>query len=728
VNLAGWTLAELLPLFAGGSLAITTMYLLRMRRRQLQVPFAALWRQVTRESDTRRLWRKLRRVLSWLLQIALLALLCLALGDPRPESWLRAPGTLAIVIDRSASMAGAANDSDDAPRSDLANTDPNTAAADLTPKPTRLDLALRRARAELVALGPVDRALVIAAGNEVSVPGPLSRDAEPLLRGLDGLSAQPGEADLTRALALARSALAGQPGGRILVLTDGALDDAGAAALAACASVPEDMPAEAASPVPGDMPKDAVDAVPGDRPDDPATAAAPIRCQVAAFPGPTESVAITAFAARRYPEDREHIEVLAEVHNLGDVAAEVVLEVAADGLSVGRLPLTLGPGERRTEVLRDLDAARTRLLAQLSPGPGSTAAALGPDRDDRAFAIVPPLRPFRVVLITDGTDLFLEAALLTLQDHIQLTGIGPAQVAGSAALAEADLVVIDLGAGPLPSPLPPGDLVIFDPARLPDSPSPVQGNGELARPFLTEQALGHPLLDGVVFKDVNLARGTRLAAEPGDQILVRSLGEPIALIRRQTGQDDASGARTIVAFGFDPRQTDLPLRTAFPNLVANLVTYFEQSRPGFVASVAVGAARPLAVAELGLVADGLGAVEVAGPEPDDLALADALPGVRVPVDRGVFRLRAREPGIYRVRALDGPNAGAEVLLAVNQASAAASDLHDRLADLALPPAAVAGEPPTPLPVGEGPLWTLILLAVVALVTLEWATYHRRVTV
>ena len=702
MNLAGWTLAELLPLFAGGSLAITTMYLLRMRRRQLQVPFAALWRQVTRESDTRRLWRKLRRVLSWLLQIALLALLCLALGDPRPESWLRDPTTLAIVIDRSASMAAFA---DDAATADRETTD-------LTPRPSRLELARRRARAELLALGPVDRALVIAAGNEVSVPGPLSRDPEPLLRGLADLTAQPGEADLTRALALARSALAGQPGARILVLTDGALDDAGAAALAACAAVPEDMSAGAAAPVPEDMP----------------AGTGAVRCQVAGFPGPTESVAITAFAARRYPEDREHIEVLAEVQNLGDTAAEVVLDVAADGLSVGRLPLTLAPGERRTEVLRDLDAARTRLVAQLSPGPGLSAAALGPDRDDRAFAIVPPLRPFRVVLITDGTDLFLEAALLTLQDHIQLTGIGPAQVDGNPALAEADLVVIDLGATALPDPLPPGDLVIFDPARLTPSPSPVLATGELTRPFLTEQAVGHPLLDGVVFKDVNLARGTRLAAEPGDQVLVRSLGEPIALIRRETGQDDSSGARTIVAFGFDPRQTDLPLRTAFPNLVANLVTYFEQSRPGFVASVAVGAARPLAVAELGLVADGLGAVEVAGPEPDDLALADALPAARVPVDRGVFRLRAREPGIYRVRAIDGPNAGAEVLLAVNQASAAASDLHDRLAALDLPPAARAGEPGAPLPVGEGPLWTLILLAVVALVTLEWATYHRRVTV
>lgn len=711
MNLAGWTLAELLPLFAGGSLAITAMYLLRMRRRQLQVPFAALWRQVTRESDTRRLWRKLRRVLSWLLQIVLLALLCLALGDPRPESWLREPTTLAIVIDRSASMAGLAGDPSDTP--------------DERARPSRLDLAVQRARAELVALGPVDRALVIAAGNEVSVPGPLSRDPEPLLRGLDGLGAQPGEADLTRALALARSALAGQPGARILVLTDGALDDAGAAALAACAAAPGDMPAKTAAAAPEDMSGETAAPVPGDISDasDPA-----IRCRVAAFPGPTESVAITAFAARRYPEDREHIEVLAEVQNLGDAAVEVVLDVAADGLSVGRLPLNLGPGERRTEVLRDLEAARTRLVAQLSPGPGFTAAALGPERDDRAFAIVPPLRPFRVVLITDGTDLFLEAALLTLQDHIQLTGIGPAQVPGDPALAEADLVVIDLGAGPLPSPLPPGDLVIFDPARLPGSPSPVQGSGELTRPFLTEQALGHPLLDGVVFKDVNLARGTRLAAEPGDQVLVRSLGEPIALLRRQSGQDDASGARTIVAFGFDPRQTDLPLRTAFPNLVANLVTYFEQSRPGFVASVAVGAARPLAVAELGLVAEGLGAVEVAGPEPEDLALTDALPTARVPVDRGVFRLRARDPGIYRVRALDGPNAGAEVLLAVNQASAAASDLHDRLAALDLPPDAAAGEPPTPLPVGEGPLWTLILLAVVGLVSLEWATYHRRVTV
>ncbi|MBL9106212.1 MAG: VWA domain-containing protein [Myxococcales bacterium] len=685
MTFTGWTLAELGPLFLAGAAAITGLYLLRMRRRQLVVPFAALWRQVTRESDTRRLWRRLRRVLSWLFQLVLLALLCLALGDPRPEVWLRDPRTVAIVIDRSASMGGPAADE---------------------PGVTRLDLAVRRARAEVAGMGPVDRALVITAGPEVAVPGPLARDPEPLQRSLEGLAPQPGEADLTRALDLARSALAGQPGGEVLVLTDGALDLAGAAALAACA----------AGQVPSDMSEGAA----------PETAPA-IACRVAGVGGPSASAAITAFAARRYPEDREHVEVLAEVHNLGDAPVELVLDVAADGLSVGKTPLTLAPGERRTSVLRDVDAARTRLVAVLSPGPGTDPAALGPAGDDRAHAIVPPLRPFRVALITEGTDLFLEAALLTLQDHIQLTGVGPADVAGNPAVDEADLVVIDLGADPLPSPLPARDLVIFDPARRPDSPSPITAVKDLPRPFLTEQALGHPLLDGVVLKDVNLARGTHLETLPGDQVLLRSLGDPIAVLRREAGQDDATGARTIVAFGFDPRQTDLPLRTAFPILVANLVTYFEQSRPGFVASVPVGAARPLAVAELGLVADGLTAVEVAGPEQDGLSDAD-LPSARIPVDRGVFRLRAHEPGIYRVRAVDGAGAGAGVLLAVNQASAAASDLHDRLPDLQLPAAALAGEAPAPLPVSDGPLWTLILLALAGLIALEWATYHRRVTV
>ena len=39
-----------------------------------------------------------------------------------------------------------------------------------------------------------------------------------------------------------------------------------------------------------------------------------------------------------------------------------------------------------------------------------------------------------------------------------------------------------------------------------------------------------------------------------------------------------------------------------------------------------------------------------------------------------------------------------------------------------------GEAPEPAPLSEGPLWTLIMLAAVGLIAVEWATYHRRKTV
>lgn len=670
MNLAGWSAGAVATLFAGGAAVITALYLLKMRRRAVEVPFAALWQRVTRESDARRIWKRLRRLVSWLVQLLILAAIALALGDPRPDVWLREPATVAIVVDLSASMGGPSEGGDGA--GDGAGGEAGDSAED----PSRLDAALARARAEIAALGPSDRALVIAAGPEVSVLSALGRDHSALLRGLDGLAPTPGEADLGRALALARNAVDGQPGPRILLLTDGAVDDAGAKAVRACAE-------------------------------------GPLPCSVARFQGPAANLAITAFAARRYPQDREKVEVLAEIVNLGDAEASVLLEVQADGLGIGRREVTLGPGESSRQILGELDAARARLEARLIAPEGSTAGHLGPAEDDVAFAVIPPLRPLEVALATDGTNLFVEAALLTLDDHVHLSGVPIADAsADHPAIAAADVVFYDPGANPLPSPLPSKDMVLFDPWRFDDSPSPIAKVRDIPRPFLTEQLKDHPILEHVVVKDVNIRRGTILEAAPGDEVLLRSLGEPIAVVRRGT-----SGS--VVAFGFDLRESDLPLRTAFPVLISNLIDDFERATPGFVAAIPVGARRPIAVAELGLATAGLTEVEVFGPEPGVSS--------RAPVQEGVIRVRATRPGILRLRAVDGPNPGAEVSLAVNQASAAASDLHDRLGDL--PPAAAAAEgAPSPAPLSQGPLWTLLVLLAAGVVALEWASYHRRWTV
>ncbi|KIG12348.1 hypothetical protein DB30_01580 [Enhygromyxa salina] len=671
MNLAGWALADLGLIFAIGSATITTLYLLRMRRRQVIVPFAALWDRVTRESESRRLWRKLRRLFSWLFQLFLLALVCLALGDPRPEEWLREPATTAIVIDTSASMAAAGDEEGN----------------------TRLELALERARAEVDALGPADRVLIIAAGSEVSVPAPITGEAGTLLRAIDeDIQVGPGEADMPRALLLARNALFGRPGARILILSDGALDVPGLAAVGRCTSRAQ---------IEGEA-----------------------QCDVLELGAEHEvgNVAITAFAARRYPSDRDKVEVLIEVQNLGTTPARFELRVTADELPVGGKQLELAPGARVREVLPKLEAARERLVAELValPGDAESAKSLGPAIDDRAYAVIPPLDPMEIVLVTDGTDLFLEAALLTLDDYVRLSTLPPGEGdAGHELISTANVVFYDIADNPLPDPLPDTNLVIFDPHRLDKSPVPIPKLADLAGPRLSEQRKGHPLLTGVVFKDVNMHRGTSFDLAPGDVSLVSHLGAPMVALRE--------AEHGMLLIGFDPRSSDLPLRTAFPLLIANAVDYFGMREAGFVAAIPIGASRELVLADFGIPGTDVSLLEVTPPDPDPNDDVTPEP-LRVRAQDGRFRLRALVPGVYTIAIQDGGAEGSVVQVAVNQANAAASNLESLLDEATLPEASRAGEPPEPAPLTEGPLWTLIMLVVVALIALEWATYHRRKTV
>ena len=277
MSFAGLTLAQLLLPLGAAAGGVTVLYLLKMRRRQVEVPFAALWAQVLRQSETRKLWRRLRRILSWLMQLVLLGLIALALSDPRPESWLRDARTVAVVIDTSASMGGRDRDG-----------------------PTRLEQAVTRARGELEALGPNDRALLLFAGAEVVVGAPLGAGPAAMNAALDKVTLSPGEADIRAAMSLARNALAGRAGPEVLLLTDAALPESQRKYLDACR---------------GDDPKQA--------------------CRIGLSTSEPANLAITAFAARRYPGDREKVEVLAQVHNLGLRPARALLRIEADGVITG---------------------------------------------------------------------------------------------------------------------------------------------------------------------------------------------------------------------------------------------------------------------------------------------------------------------------------------------------------------------------------------------------------
>ena len=83
---------------------MVVLYILKLRRRVVAVPFSPLWERILRDKEATSLFSKLKRLLSLLLQLALLALLVLALGDPRAAESLIKGRNVVVLVDASASM------------------------------------------------------------------------------------------------------------------------------------------------------------------------------------------------------------------------------------------------------------------------------------------------------------------------------------------------------------------------------------------------------------------------------------------------------------------------------------------------------------------------------------------------------------------------------------------------------------------------------------------------
>ena len=90
-----------------GAVTLTILYLLRLRRREVVVPFAPLWLGAAGVRRSTRWSERLRHLLSLLLALAIFGLVLLAAYDPRPAGSDGAGRSLVILIDRSASMAAA---------------------------------------------------------------------------------------------------------------------------------------------------------------------------------------------------------------------------------------------------------------------------------------------------------------------------------------------------------------------------------------------------------------------------------------------------------------------------------------------------------------------------------------------------------------------------------------------------------------------------------------------
>ena len=104
MHFVGVPLATLIQIGALAGAVVVIFYILKLRRRPVAVPFEKIWERILRDKEATSLFSQLKRLFSLLLQLALLALLLLALGDPRPAANLLEGRNIVVLVDASASM------------------------------------------------------------------------------------------------------------------------------------------------------------------------------------------------------------------------------------------------------------------------------------------------------------------------------------------------------------------------------------------------------------------------------------------------------------------------------------------------------------------------------------------------------------------------------------------------------------------------------------------------
>ena len=98
-------LTPLAFLLASLAIPIILLYMLKLRRKQIQVSSTLLWVQLLRDQQANAPWQKLRRNLLLILQLLILAALVLALARPAIQVPAVASGSVVVLLDASASMS-----------------------------------------------------------------------------------------------------------------------------------------------------------------------------------------------------------------------------------------------------------------------------------------------------------------------------------------------------------------------------------------------------------------------------------------------------------------------------------------------------------------------------------------------------------------------------------------------------------------------------------------------
>jgi len=386
--------------------------------------------------------------------------------------------------------------------------------------------------------------------------------------------------------------------------------------------------------------------------------------------GPLDNSGIVAFGVRpANPSGSDH-EVFVRVRNASADEVRGALRLELDGRLRDATTLRVPAGGRAEHTLR-LDGVREGRIEVVWEPPGPEALGL----DDRALWVLRPPEPRRYRFQGEPGP-YLRRALAADPDWAEAEPGRPA-----------DLEVVVRRP---PSEEGPPFLWI-DPPELRE--------GLVEGAVVLDWDRAHPALRFVDLHTVRLGRVPRLRRPPGARVLAESSAGPMIL-------EGSRGGRSYLLWAFEPMETDLPLRAAFPLLVRNAAERLAPPGGGLPGGLPTGAS-PEVPWPWG------DPVQLVAPDRSQAPLASAGGRLRLPP--------LEQAGVWRIA-----GAGREIRFAASLLDDEESDLRPRAGpggETAAPRRAAAGMARAAL---RG-LWRPLALLAVALLLLESAAFHRKWT-
>jgi Ca-activated chloride channel homolog len=515
-------------------------------------------------------------------------------------------------------------------------------------QPSRFARAVESARSTLAGLpeNSLATAILVAAHPQVLVAATIDR--RQVDRALADAQPSGAAADMREALLLARS-LGGDPNARrIYLFTDAAF------------TLPADLPDDLGS----------VEVV-------------PVTQQS------TGNLAVTTLSTRPDPQDNRRQQLFTRVQNFSDSPAQATVTISVDGQSVEERGVDLAANGQSDQVFEQLPAGARWASVSIGDKRGDNGLTI----DDTAYAVLVQHKPAQVLLVSPGNP-YLEK-VLTLLPNVDLYRI-PAQRYLAVEADRFDIIVFDAYLPPL---LPRGNLLVVNP---PDRGS-FRTTGQIRRPRVATWDREDPILSFVDIRDLNVNTASKVDLPRWAKPLV-STADGIPLMA--AGQD---GDRRVAILPFDLKQSNLPLMSAFPILMANLVNYL--SPPGVVQSSEVQTGAPESLLPLPQVER----VRVAGPDNHATEFSTG----QGPITYATTDV----PGLYHVQQIvqGGQQTVEDDLFAANLANPDESNIRPRLTGLSNPGPLDAG-----LATLQKEFWGLLAALVLPLLMFEWFWFHRRV--